>query len=202
MFVSLSAAIRNSRSLCSTEAMGLYATSVVSTTDVCIGLGENQSNSELRDRDMFDGDSQTYTSSEKISFCKPRYLAAFLSPLRDSSSSCLALANSSPQLNDQILSRLIQRREIISRGFSSSVDLAMSIKISPPVHKVSRPSLGTTPEDRSNHSPEPCQKNYRSRSPAEERMDPRRWVQCRRACPATPPLRVPPDERNTEREDP
>jgi len=61
-YVSLSAGIRNSRSLCSTEAMGLYVTSVVSTTDVCMGQGANKSNSELRDRDMIDGDSQTVTT--------------------------------------------------------------------------------------------------------------------------------------------
>jgi len=61
-YVSLSTGIRNSRSLYSTEAMGLYVTSFVATTDVCIGLGANISNSELRDTDMVDGDSQTDAS--------------------------------------------------------------------------------------------------------------------------------------------
>ena len=38
--------------------MGLYVTSVVSTTDVSIGLEANISNSELRDTDMVYIDSQ------------------------------------------------------------------------------------------------------------------------------------------------
>ena len=61
-YVSLSAGFRNSRTLCSTEDMGLYVNSFVSTTDVCIGLGANKSNSELRVTDMIDGDSLTDTS--------------------------------------------------------------------------------------------------------------------------------------------
>ena len=48
--------------LCSADAMGFYDTSVVSMTDVCIGLGANISNSELRDTDMVDGDSQNVAS--------------------------------------------------------------------------------------------------------------------------------------------
>jgi len=55
--VSLSAEIRNSRSLCTADAMGLYITSVVSMTDVSIGLGANISNSELRDTNIVGSDS-------------------------------------------------------------------------------------------------------------------------------------------------
>jgi len=169
--------------------MGLYVISVVSTTDVCIGLGGNKSNSELRDTDMVDDDSQTYLLGEHISFCKPRFLAAFLSPLRDSYSSCLALATSPPELTDQILSRLVQTtRDNIPMVFivRRSGDVCQDIAFG--TYRLSPHSLGTTPEDRY------C-------SLAKERVEPRRWVLCRRACLATPP-RDPPDEGSTAREDP
>jgi len=58
-YLTLSAGIWNYRSLSSPDPMGWYITSVVSTIDVCIGLGAEMSKSELGDSDMFGGDSQT-----------------------------------------------------------------------------------------------------------------------------------------------
>jgi len=49
MYVSLSAGIRNSRSLWSTDAMGLYFAPVISMTVDYMGSGPNISNSQLTD---------------------------------------------------------------------------------------------------------------------------------------------------------
>ena len=49
IYVSCSAGIKNSRSLWSTDAIGLYVVSIVSCTDVCTGFCANMSNSELSD---------------------------------------------------------------------------------------------------------------------------------------------------------
>jgi len=62
----------------------------------------------------------------------------------------------------------------------------MSVKISPPVRNVPRPTVLAPPQrSRLNirHSPA---KKLRIAYPAEERMEPRRWVLCLRTCPATP----------------
>ena len=57
--MSLSPGIRNSKSLWSTNTMGLYLTSVVSRTDVCTGLEANISNSKLTDTMCRHGDQNT-----------------------------------------------------------------------------------------------------------------------------------------------
>ena len=49
IYLSCSAGIKNSGSLCSTDAIGLYMVSIVSCTDVCTGFWANMSNSELTD---------------------------------------------------------------------------------------------------------------------------------------------------------
>jgi len=64
---------------------------------------------------MFSGGGHIMTdiNLEKIAMCKPRFFAASF-PLDE----CLALATSSPQLTDQISSRLVHvKRDYIPRVF-------------------------------------------------------------------------------------